>query len=127
YDIVRFRPQPRPHSFVFENSHENFLVGHPLWECSCANSLNFRVPMEPEASELPKCLVLGRDENIHIRLTKSTPLDDYFTFNKGVDHVSLICIFSSLPSTRLFGSSLASGFIGTPKLSEFALKQSYDG
>ena len=27
----------------------------------------------------------------------------------GVDHVSHICIFSSLPSTRSFGSSLASG------------------
>ena len=25
--------------------------------------------MEPEASELPKGLVLGRDENIHIRIT----------------------------------------------------------
>ncbi|CAN6696848.1 unnamed protein product [Malus baccata var. baccata] len=47
--------------------------------------------------------------------------------NKGVDHVSLICIFSSLPSTRPFGSSLASSFIGTPKLSEFAREQSYDG
>ena len=32
--------------------------------------------MESEASELPKGLVLGRDENIHIRLTRSTPLDD---------------------------------------------------
>ena len=36
-------------------------------------SLNFRVPTEPEASELPKGLVLGRDENIHIRIT---PLGD---------------------------------------------------
>ena len=32
-------------------------------------SLNFGVPTEPEASELPKGLVLGRDGNIHIRLT----------------------------------------------------------
>ncbi|RXH74468.1 hypothetical protein DVH24_029189 [Malus domestica] len=31
--------------------------------------LNFGVPTEPEASELPKCLVLGRDENIHLRIT----------------------------------------------------------
>ena len=37
----------------------------------------------------------------------------------GVDSVSLICIFLFLPSTRLFGSSLASGSIETPKLSEF--------
>ena len=40
------------------------------------NSLNFGVPTEPEASKLPKNLVLGRDENIHIRLTGSTPLND---------------------------------------------------
>ncbi|RXH67298.1 hypothetical protein DVH24_027418 [Malus domestica] len=32
-------------------------------------SLNFRVPMNSKASELPKGFVLGRDENIHIRLT----------------------------------------------------------
>ncbi|CAN6554976.1 unnamed protein product [Malus baccata var. baccata] len=32
--------------------------------------------------------------------------------------VILKCIFSSLPSTRPFGSSLASGSIRTPKLSE---------
>ncbi|CAN6678417.1 unnamed protein product [Malus baccata var. baccata] len=32
--------------------------------------------------------------------------------------VVLKCIFSSLPSTRPFGSSLASGSVGTPKLSE---------
>ncbi|CAN6695324.1 unnamed protein product [Malus baccata var. baccata] len=36
-------------------------------------SLNFGVPTEPEASELPKDLVLGRDENIHLRIT---PLGD---------------------------------------------------
>ena len=36
-------------------------------------SLNFGVPMEPEASELPKGLMLGRDGNIHIRIT---PLGD---------------------------------------------------
>ncbi|KAM1317521.1 hypothetical protein ACFX13_002878 [Malus domestica] len=33
--------------------------------------------MDPEANELPKGLVLGRDGNIHIRLTGSTPLDDW--------------------------------------------------
>ncbi|KAM1318229.1 hypothetical protein ACFX13_003522 [Malus domestica] len=58
-------------------------MGHPSWECSRPNSLNFRVPMEPEANELPKGLVLGRDGNIHIRLIGSTPLGDvgcYITF-----------------------------------------------
>ena len=34
--------------------------------------------MEPEASELPKNLVLGRDENIHIRIT---PLGDVGSYN----------------------------------------------
>ena len=41
-------------------------------------SLNFGVPMEPEASELPKGLVLGRDGNIHIRIT---PLGDVGSHN----------------------------------------------
>ncbi|RXH81740.1 hypothetical protein DVH24_036081 [Malus domestica] len=36
--------------------------------------------------------------------------------------VILKCIFSSLPSTRPFGSSLASNSIGTPKLSEKEVK-----
>ena len=34
--------------------------------------------MEPEANELPKGLVLGRDGNIHIRIT---PLDDVGSHN----------------------------------------------
>ncbi|RXH70948.1 hypothetical protein DVH24_015570 [Malus domestica] len=58
------------------NSHENFPVGHPLWDCSRVNLLNFGVPTKPEASELPKGLALGRDGNIHIRLTGSIPLAD---------------------------------------------------
>ena len=41
-------------------------------------SLNFGVLTEPEASELPKGLVLGRDENIHIRIT---PLGDVGSYN----------------------------------------------
>ncbi|RXH93683.1 hypothetical protein DVH24_014259 [Malus domestica] len=93
---VTSRPRPRPHPeldsivvrycqfwapttpshFVFWNSHENFSVGHPYWDYSRSNSLNFGVPMEPEANELPKGLVLGRDENIHIRPRGSTPLGD---------------------------------------------------
>ncbi|RXH94604.1 hypothetical protein DVH24_024288 [Malus domestica] len=36
----------------------------------------------------------------------------------GVDPVSLICIFSSLPNTRPFGRSLASDSIGTPNSHE---------
>ncbi|KAM1293905.1 hypothetical protein ACFX2H_013900 [Malus domestica] len=44
-------------------------------------SLNFKVPMKPEASKLPKSLVLGRDGNIHIRLRGSTPLGDVGCYN----------------------------------------------
>ncbi|CAN6559919.1 unnamed protein product [Malus baccata var. baccata] len=58
HDIVRFGPRPCPHGFISKNSHENFLVGHPFWECSRPNSLNFGVPIEPKASEFPKSLVL---------------------------------------------------------------------
>ncbi|CAN6691285.1 unnamed protein product [Malus baccata var. baccata] len=76
HDIVRFGPRPRLHGFVSGNSHENFPVGHPSWKCSHTNSLNFEVPMEPKASELPKGLVLGIDENMHIILTRSTSLGD---------------------------------------------------
>ncbi|CAN6555165.1 unnamed protein product [Malus baccata var. baccata] len=36
--------------------------------------------------------------------------------------VILKCIFTSLPSTRPFGSSLASDSVGTPKLSEKGAK-----
>ena len=37
--------------------------------------------MEAEANELLKSLVLGRDENIHIRLIGSTPLGDVGCYN----------------------------------------------
>ncbi|RXI09213.1 hypothetical protein DVH24_023374 [Malus domestica] len=87
------------------NSHENFPVGHLSWDCPHMNRLNFGVPMEPEASELLRGLMLGRDGNIHM-------------IHSPRRCVILKCIFSSLSSTRPFGSSLASGSVGTPKLSE---------
>ena len=58
-------------------------MGHPSWECYHTNSLNFRVHTKPEASELPKDLILGRDGNIHIRLTRSTPLGAVGSYNPG--------------------------------------------
>ena len=70
--IARYCPlwaPTKPSRFCFWELTQNFPMGHPLWECSRANSLNFGVPTEPEASELPKGLVLGRNGNIHIRLT----------------------------------------------------------
>ena len=42
--------------------------------------------MEPEASELPKGLVLGRDGNIHIRIT---PLGDVGSHKKFVVSTSV--------------------------------------
>ncbi|RXI02493.1 hypothetical protein DVH24_002571 [Malus domestica] len=89
-------------SFVSKNSHENFPVGHPSWDCSRMNSLNFRVSMKPEASELPKGLVLGRDENIHIKLIGSTPLGDVGCYNNRSiifllgNHFQIWVLFGSL-------------------------------
>ncbi|RXI07838.1 hypothetical protein DVH24_009869 [Malus domestica] len=48
---------------------QELRMGHPSWDCSRANSINFEVLTEPEASELPKDLILAKDRNIHIRLT----------------------------------------------------------
>ncbi|CAN6718846.1 unnamed protein product [Malus baccata var. baccata] len=45
-----------------------FWVTHP-GSALASFSLNFGVPTKPEANELSKCLVLGRDENIHLRIT----------------------------------------------------------
>ncbi|RXH74548.1 hypothetical protein DVH24_029269 [Malus domestica] len=59
----------------------NFPVGHPSLDFSRANLLNFEVLMKPEANELPKGLVLGRDKNIHIRHRGSTPLGDVRCYN----------------------------------------------
>ncbi|KAM1472316.1 hypothetical protein ACFXTO_043108 [Malus domestica] len=53
-------------------------MGHPSLDCSRANLLNFGLLMEPEASELLKGLVLGRDGNIHLRIT---PLGDVGCYN----------------------------------------------
>ncbi|CAN6567634.1 unnamed protein product [Malus baccata var. baccata] len=50
-------------------------------------SLNFEVPTEPEASELPKGLVLGRDENIHLRIT---PLGDVGCYNPSLKIIVLL-------------------------------------
>ncbi|RXH92077.1 hypothetical protein DVH24_021100, partial [Malus domestica] len=60
---------PFHHDFVFGNSRvTSQWVTHP-GSALASFSLNFGVPTEPEANELPKSLVLGRDENIHIRIT----------------------------------------------------------
>ncbi|RXH75345.1 hypothetical protein DVH24_030066 [Malus domestica] len=52
----------------------HFLVGHPSWECFRVNLLNFVVPIESEASELPKGLVLGLTYRIGLIIRKDTPL-----------------------------------------------------
>ncbi|CAN6559787.1 unnamed protein product [Malus baccata var. baccata] len=59
-----------------------------------------------------ECWAVNGDENALLDVWVLHP-----TLSRGVDPVSLICIFSSLSNTRPFGSSLASGSIGTPKLS----------
>ncbi|RXH70118.1 hypothetical protein DVH24_007374 [Malus domestica] len=71
---------PFPHGFVYGNSREQLPSGSPILGVSALTSfsLNFGVPTEPEANELPKCLVLGRDENIHLRIT---PLGNLGCYN----------------------------------------------
>ncbi|RXI01200.1 hypothetical protein DVH24_001434 [Malus domestica] len=67
---------------------------------------NFKVlEANPIPPKIPKCYIF---ESIDLKVPR------------GVYLISLIRIFPSLPSTRPFGSSLASGSIGTPKLSECA-------
>ncbi|RXI09212.1 hypothetical protein DVH24_023373 [Malus domestica] len=78
---IKSWPRPCPHDVVSRNSHENFPIGHPSLYCSRANTLNFEVPMEFEAREFPKGLMLGRDENIHKRLTGPIPLGDVGFYN----------------------------------------------
>ncbi|RXH76609.1 hypothetical protein DVH24_019497 [Malus domestica] len=47
-------------------------------------SLNFGVPTEPKANELPKGLVLGRDENIHLRITPLGDVGCYINSNYAI-------------------------------------------
>ncbi|KAM0976362.1 hypothetical protein PS2_018958 [Malus domestica] len=69
---------PFPHSFVFGNSRvTSQRVTHP-GSALASFSINFRVPTEPEANELPKGLVIGRDGNIHLRIT---PMGDVGCYN----------------------------------------------
>ncbi|RXH81914.1 hypothetical protein DVH24_036255 [Malus domestica] len=69
---------PFPHGFVFGNSRATSQwVIHPE-SALTSFSLNFEVPTEPEASELPKGLVLGRDVNMRLRIT---PLNDVGCYN----------------------------------------------
>ncbi|RXH85503.1 hypothetical protein DVH24_009324 [Malus domestica] len=60
---------------------KGLVLGHPSWECSRPNSLNFGVPMESEASEFQKCLVLYGDEHVHIRHITPFPLVDVGCYN----------------------------------------------
>ncbi|CAN6720825.1 unnamed protein product [Malus baccata var. baccata] len=69
---------PFPHGLIFGNSRATSQwVTHPR-SALASFSLNFGVPTEPEANELPKGLMLGRDENIHLRIT---PLGDVGCYN----------------------------------------------
>ncbi|RXH71823.1 hypothetical protein DVH24_025324 [Malus domestica] len=59
---------------LFLGTHKQLPSGSPIMGVFQPPSrLTSGVPTEPEASELPKSLVLGRDENIHLRIA---PLDD---------------------------------------------------
>ncbi|CAN6725137.1 unnamed protein product [Malus baccata var. baccata] len=64
--------------FVFGNSRATSQWVTHHGSALATFSLNFEVPTESEASELPKGLVLGRDGNIHLRIT---PLGDVGCYN----------------------------------------------
>ncbi|CAL2239247.1 unnamed protein product [Prunus armeniaca] len=49
-----------PPRFCLWELTSNFSVGHPSWNCSSLNSLNFGVLIESEASEFPKGFMLDR-------------------------------------------------------------------
>ncbi|CAN6576863.1 unnamed protein product [Malus baccata var. baccata] len=67
---------PFPHDFVFGNSRATSQwVTHP------GNTLASFLLTEPEANELPKCLMLGRDENIHLRITSLGDVRCYSNVN----------------------------------------------
>ncbi|RXI01175.1 hypothetical protein DVH24_001409 [Malus domestica] len=55
------------HGFIFVKATSQWVTHHG--SALATFSLNFEVPTELEASELLKNLVLGRDENIHLRIT----------------------------------------------------------
>ncbi|KAM2855971.1 hypothetical protein PS2_000385 [Malus domestica] len=64
--------------FVFRNSRATSQWVTHLGSALASFSLNFRVPTEPEASELPKGLMLGKNRNIHLRIT---PMGDVGSYN----------------------------------------------
>ncbi|RXH81064.1 hypothetical protein DVH24_004978 [Malus domestica] len=61
--------------------HALTVFGSPIMGLLSRYSLNFGVPMEPETSELPKGLMLGRNENIHIRITLLDVVGSYNNSN----------------------------------------------
>ncbi|RXH90459.1 hypothetical protein DVH24_035223 [Malus domestica] len=69
-----------------ENSYENFPRGHPSWECSHLNLLNFGVPMESEASESPKGLVLLERKHVHIKHITPSPLVDVGCYTESLEN-----------------------------------------
>ncbi|KAM2485923.1 hypothetical protein ACFX1W_038058 [Malus domestica] len=69
---------PFPHGVIFGNSRATSQWVTHLESALASFLLNFKVPTEPEASELPKGLVLGRDGNIHLKIT---PLGDVGCYN----------------------------------------------
>ena len=78
HDIVHFGPRLRL-TVLFLGTHtrtSQWVTHHG--SALARYSLNFGVPTEPEANELPKGLTLGRDGNIHIRIT---PLGDVGSHN----------------------------------------------
>ncbi|RXH85473.1 hypothetical protein DVH24_009294 [Malus domestica] len=74
-----------------------FWVTHP-GSALASFSLNFGIPTKPEASELPKGLVLGRDENIHLRITSLGDVGCYMHSKTPVYKANLMKFSTILPN-----------------------------
>ncbi|RXH85531.1 hypothetical protein DVH24_009352, partial [Malus domestica] len=65
------------------------------------SSLNFGVPTKPEASELPKGLVLGKDGNIDLRITHLGDVEDQWAVS-----CHILAWASTTSSARLHRSTI---------------------
>ncbi|RXH69141.1 hypothetical protein DVH24_031474 [Malus domestica] len=108
--------------FCFRELTQELPSGSPIMGLF-SHSLNFGVPMEPKTSELLKGLMLGRDENIHIRLRGSTPLGDVGCYNPP----TLGARPSSCESNPRMGDPLGSSRVSSQKQNREGVVEAQSG
>ena len=95
---------------LFLGTHTRTSSGSPHHGSALAcYSLNFGVPTKPKASELPKGLVLGRDENIHIRIIPWVMWDITIHHGSALAHYSLNFGVPTEPETSELPKGLVLG------------------